>query len=201
MYESIFFIVMMVMCYIQVTGVDLASSCSVCPDITTQPGCDDGCEPGDLTTMMTAACGGKCEGSTCLAEGAMVLMGDGIAREVESLDVNDRVAGIDPGGIAREQVIQKVTRAWGRLLEVVHGEGSFFCTHSHVVFTHDGSAIRADELEPGVHRLAAPDGEPIDIVEVKGGGEGIVIALEVSPDHVFMAEGVRHHNKIIPPGP
>ena len=159
-----------------------------------EAGCSEMCPPGDSVSGMSCQGGGMCETRTCMIGSTQVLMADGTTKAIEDVDVNDEVAGFGPSGVPRDQIVNRLVISRAAVVTVNFNGGSFTCTTYHPVFLTDWTVKRVENLEVG-DQLADKDGNGLEVTSIEPAGTARVYSFECAPDHVFIAEGVRQHNK------
>lgn len=164
------------------------------PNTAVRSGENQNCPPGNAVANMPNNGGYVCG---CLLPSALVLMADGTTKRLDAIEIGDYVAGFDPGGIPRDQIVTRIVRMRSNTLEVNHDLGTTICSVSHEFIAHDGTDLRAEEIVAGTHQLAAADGQAVSVTGVVGREDMIVMAVEVGPDANLVADGIRHHNKFI----
>ncbi len=105
--------------------------------------------------------------TTCISEGTPVLMGDGLARPIESLagPASHRLFGPDGDArLAPANQIAHLDRGARACIALVLQDGrELVCTPDHRVLRADGQWVRADELVLGQDRVVMGLEAPLDV--------------------------------------
>lgn len=159
------------------------------------------CMPGygDLPTTSCTKCGCPTYvpvyAGRCISSDTFVMRENGSEVELGMLGVGEKILGIDCDGKNCMQEIVAFRVFEAECLEVSFADRKILCTHSHAFITPGIDELYANQAKPG-DSVLGEDGTVREIVSIEPAGTMNVVALSVTPNHMFYAGGLVHHNKI-----
>ncbi len=130
----------------------------------------------------------------CLDLGTRVMTSDGNSVEIGSVALGDKILGIDCDGELAEQTVTGIRKFESECMQIEFESGNIVCTPSHAFITKCIDEIFAEHLNVG-DTLLKEDGSEVEILGIMEVGVRTVVAIEVEPNHMFIAGTLVHHNK------
>lgn len=180
-----------------------ATSCPANPDPIGTPVCGYGYSGGTPTAGMApgyasqnVTCAMTVGGSArCLSGETPVRLWPEGCKVVGELEPGDTLVGPGPDGFMRPQTVQKdISSVTQRCLEIIYEGGSFVSSATHKVALSTGEYSAVADLLVGKHELLGEDGKPVKLLQIKDAGLHQVFAFNCEPDHLFVSQGIVHHN-------
>lgn len=130
----------------------------------------------------------------CLWGESEVSLGDGSHRKLCEIVKGDVISGIDCSGQIANQTVLNVAHFEAECLKVSFGDYEVVCSKGHNFIGAGIVEMPAFTLKQGDAVLSIT-GQNAEVVSIEDVGIMPVVAIEVSPHHMFIADGVAHHNK------
>lgn len=146
--------------------------------------CTDGCDCNPVPSNPV----------NCVSNESIVTLADGSELKISSLSKGDVILGIDCDGAPAFQTVRAIEVIDAECMKIVSHSGEIICSRSHVFIGQGVSECPAHELKEGDSILAA-DGTLTEIISLENMGNLPVVAIEVIPNHMFVSNGMTHHNK------
>lgn len=165
---------------------------SSCPDERTcYTGAGNSPPPSPGPCMCAMTRNGVCG---CLLSDAPITMVDGTTKLAKDISVGDEIAGLNLDGQPESQRVVNVFSLIQPCVEIVHEKGSFVCSTTHSVIDSNRNQVVVTSLCADVHQLLGENLEPISILSIGHAGAREVYGFNCEPDHIFLSEGLVHHN-------
>lgn len=130
----------------------------------------------------------------CLDGNVEVIREDGTASKLKNIAKGDIILGINCTGDIANQTVVNLAHIESECLRVSFADHVIICSKGHVFIGAGVVEVPAMSLKSGDSVLST-DGSLIEIISIEGIGIRPVVAIEVKPHHMFIADGIVHHNK------
>ncbi len=131
---------------------------------------------------------------TCLAVGTLAKLANGTPIDVDDVKVGDELLGIDDQGDPAPQAVVNIMKFESDCLEIEFDETTVFCSTNHAFIGESISEVYADLMTVG-SLILGEDGNLHEAIAITPAGSLTVVAIQVYPNHMFVANGLVHHNK------